>query len=173
MTVRNTTLDDVAAVVGFTATLNLSSWFGDISNVYIPEQAEEGQVIARLIGLPAARRLSKEFGGDWLAIPKLSSYEVSTRKRMIARLYECKFEKREISSYLGMSVRRVEQIIEELALLGLVEKRTENMPVKNDGEKALEKAWVKNPGEKSAGKIPVKNPGEKSAAKSGVKNGRA
>lgn len=56
----NTTLDDLASVIGFTATLRLSAWLGGVSNIYVPEVPEEGQLLVRLIGMPAAKALAKE-----------------------------------------------------------------------------------------------------------------
>ena len=57
--IKNTTLDDVAAVIGFSATLRLSAWLGDSHPVYIPAVAEAGQLLTRLIGLSATAALSK------------------------------------------------------------------------------------------------------------------
>ena len=58
---KNSTLDDIAAVIGFTATLRLCVWFGDVGSVYIPVTVDDGQLLVRHIGKPAAIRLSKEW----------------------------------------------------------------------------------------------------------------
>ena len=64
---RNTTLDDISAVIGFTATLRLSAWYGNGNNLYVPPVVAEHHVLANLLGRSAAERLAREFGGDWLA----------------------------------------------------------------------------------------------------------
>jgi AraC-like DNA-binding protein len=154
MGLQKTTLEDIAAVVGFTATLRLSSWFGDgTSNCYVPLVAEEGQLIERLIGLPAATALSREWGGDHLAIPRLRDYEDDMRKKAIGRMFEKGFGSREIAAHLRISERRVQQICRELEVAGLIEivgprECGENAP-ENEGKFAPQKM-----GGKAAQKIP-------------------
>lgn len=121
MEIRNTTLDDVAAVIGFSATLRLSAWFGDGGNLYVPEHVSEGQVLARLIGMSAAERLSKEWGGEHLALPRLRAYEDDLRRRMVGRMLEQRFSSREIAVHMRMSERRVQQIARELESAGLID----------------------------------------------------
>lgn len=121
MDLQKTTLEDIAAVVGFTATLRLSAWFGDrTGDCYVPLVAEEGQLIARLIGLPAATALSKEWGGDHLAIARLQNYEDDMRRKAIARMFETGMGSREIAAHLRISERRVQQICRELEVAGLI-----------------------------------------------------
>lgn len=121
MELHKTTLEDISAVVGLTATLRLSAWFGDgTSNCYVPRLAEPGQLIERLIGMPAAKALSKEWGGDHLAIPRLRDYEDDMRKKAIGRMFEKGFGSREIAAHLRISERRVQQICRELEVAGLI-----------------------------------------------------
>lgn len=140
MELRNTTLDDVAAVIGFSATLRLAAWFGDGGNVYVPEKVSEGQVLARLIGISAAQKLCSEWGGEHLALPRLRAYEDDVKRRMIGRMLEHQFSTREVAMHMRMSERRVQQIARELELAGLIdvvaparEKREEKCPPKNEG----------------------------------------
>jgi len=161
MPLQKTTLEDIAAVVGFTATLRLAAWFGDgTSNCYVPLVAEEGQLIERLIGLPAATALSNEWGGDHLAIPRLRDYEDDMRKKAIGRMFEKGFGSREIAAHLRISERRVMQICRELEVAGLIEivgprDREKYAPV-NEGkfvpQKMQAKVVQKKPAGGSAGK---------------------
>lgn len=121
MEIRNTTLDDVAAVIGFSATLRLAAWFGDGGNLYVPERVSEGQVLARLIGLSAATRLSEAWGGEHLSLPRLRAYEDDVKRRIVGRMLEQKFSSREIAVHMRMSERRVQQIARELETYGLIE----------------------------------------------------
>lgn len=118
---RNTTLDDIASVVGFSATLRLSGWFGDENNCYVPPVAEEGQLLVKLIGLSAAKRLSAAFPGETLGIPRCQAYEMDLKTRQIAEMLTKGFSTRQVSGYMRMTERRVQQICRELEVAGLMQ----------------------------------------------------
>lgn len=120
MELRNTTLDDIASVIGFSATLRLVAWFGDGNNLYVPVAPEEGQLLTKLIGITAARRLCETWPGEHLAVPRLRDHEDDVRKRLVARLLEKGFSTREIAGLQRVSERRVQQICRELEAAGLV-----------------------------------------------------
>lgn len=167
MEIHKTTLEDISAVIGFTATLRLSAWFGDgTSNCYVPLVAEDGQLIERLIGLPAATALSREWGGEHLAVPRLRDYEDDMRKKAIGRMLEKGFGSREIAAHLRISERRVQQICRELEVAGLIaivgprERESENEVC--EGEHVPQKLPEKSPakrGGKSVGISAQKIPG--------------
>lgn len=121
MELKNTTLDDVAAVIGFSATLRLAAWFGDGGNLYVPEKVSADQVLARLIGVSSAQRLCDEWGGEHLALPRLTAYEDDVKRRVIGRMLEQGFSTREVSTHIRMSERRIQQIARELESAGLME----------------------------------------------------
>lgn len=121
MELRNTTLDDISAVIGFSATLRLVAWFGDGSNLYVPIVAEEGHLLVRLLGMAAAKRLCEAWPGEHLAVPRLRDHEDDLRKRSVARFIEKGFGTREIAGILRVSERRVQQILRELEVAGLVQ----------------------------------------------------
>jgi hypothetical protein len=169
MDLQKTTLEDVSAVIGFTATLRLSAWFGDgTSNCYVPRRVEEGQIIERLIGMPAAKALSEAWGGEHLAIPRLRDYEDDMRKKAIGRMFEKGFGSREIAAHLRITERRVQQICRELEVAGLIaivgpRETPEENPQENEGvfapEKPLEKQGGKNPRKKTPQKSMLSLPG--------------
>ena len=136
MELKNTTLDDVAAVIGFTATLRLSAWFGDGGNLYVPETVSEDQLLPKLIGISSAKKLSAEWGKQHLSLPRLRAYEDYVKKRIIARMLEHKMSTREIAVHIRMSERRVQQIARELEGAGLIDII---LPVKNQQEKPAAK----------------------------------
>ena len=117
---KNNTLDDVAAVIGFSATLRFSAWLGDSHPVYIPAVAETGQLITRLIGLSAAAALSKVWPREHLSIPRISQYADAVLQQRIAAMHEKGFSNKETARDLNVSPRRVQQIIAELASAGLL-----------------------------------------------------
>lgn len=121
MAVKNTTLEDLSAVIGFGATLRLAAWYGDgVSNLYIPAEVREDSTLVKLVGLGAARRLSTEWGNQHIAVPYINEYEIDVRRRAIARMLERGFGTREISAHLRISERRVQQICRELEAEGLI-----------------------------------------------------
>ncbi len=153
MELKNTTLDDLAAVVGFSATLRLAAWFGDRGNVYIPDKCEDGQLLVKLIGLSAAKKLTEEWGHQHINIPRISQYEEDLTKRKIGRALAHGMAPREIANNERMGERRVQQICRELEVAGLIEivapKNTGKNAPGNEGGNA-----GKNRGENAPTKIP-------------------
>lgn len=117
---ENTTLDDISAVVGLSATVKLAAWFGGLGNLYVPNTAAEGQVLVKLIGMPAAKRMTQEWGGEHLAVPRLSNYEDEMLRHLIGRMLENGFGSNEVARHMQMSQRRVQQICRELEQAGLI-----------------------------------------------------
>ena len=163
MDIQNTTLDDIAAVIGFSATLRLSAWFGNGNNLYVPDTVEDGQVLVRLIGRSAAERLTQAFGREHLAVPRLVVYEEDVRRKRIASLLEGGFSTRQISQFDRISERRVQQICRELEVAGLITpvgpaKSKTHTPVEKAPSASLQENWALNPaGKKPAGKRRGKN----------------
>lgn len=124
MDLQNSTLDDIAAVIGFSATLRLSAWLGDLNYLYVPAEVSEEHFLAKLIGISAAKALSKEWGGESLAIPFAKPFEVDVKRRMVCRMLEQGFNTREIAKFLQVSERRVQQIQRELEMAGLIDPLT-------------------------------------------------
>lgn len=139
MAVTNTTLDDISGVIGFSATLKIAAWFGDSGqNLYVPATPTEDSVLVKLIGENAAKRLADEWGGEFLAVPALTPYEIDSRKRFIAQMLDKGFGTRAISYNLRMSERRVQQICRELELQGLI---APVGPVEKSDDKKRSKVW--------------------------------
>lgn len=139
---KNTTLDDVAAVIGFTATAQLSAWFANGNYLYVPITVDEDSRLAKIIGISAAKRLSEAFPGEHLAVPRMSFYFRENRRFMIARMLEQEFSTGEIAIHFGMTERRIQQIQRELEVEGLLRpvlgrgKAQGKTPLENYPEKA-------------------------------------
>lgn len=118
---QNTTLEDLATIIGFGATVKLSAWYGG-TNVYIPKQTQEGQKLVKLIGFAAAKRLSDEFGVEHLAVPKLTGALREQRTVLIYHRASAGHSDKEIAAEVGLHERRVSQIRCELEAKGLLEK---------------------------------------------------
>lgn len=138
MELQKTIFEDLSAVIGFTATMRLAVWLGSANGrLYVPKKPEEGQLLVKLIGMKAAERLTQEWGGEHLHVPKLTGYEKDVRNKLIGGLLEAGISTREIGARMGMTERRVQQICRELELAGLInivgppKKSGRKRPVKN------------------------------------------
>lgn len=120
MTLKNTTLDDISALIGFSATIRLAAWYGDLHKCYVPKTAKEGHHLAALLGGSAAEKLTKEWGGKHLSIPRLQQYEVWSQRQKIGELLQAGVPTQHIAVHVGMSERRVQQICRELEVAGLI-----------------------------------------------------
>jgi len=121
MAVKNTTLDDISSIIGFSATLKLAAWYGDgVSNLYVPAEVQDDSTLVKLIGPTAARLLSAEWGNQHVAVPYITEYEVDLRRRATARMLARGFGTREIAAHLRISERRIQQICRELEAQGLI-----------------------------------------------------
>jgi hypothetical protein len=149
-------LEDIGAEIGFTATNALVDWFGG-ANLHIPVEATEDHPIAKVIGMPAFKRLVKMFGGNGtervIWIPWDYQREMDRRERLIAVLYEFGMGTKKIAWLTGMSERHVQHSryrLEEMGLLPMILKRAGiavEKPIENPAGKA---------GPKTAGKSHAK-----------------
>ena len=117
---KNTTLDDIATVVGFTQTLRLSAWFGGLGSLYVPLRIDDALLLKRLIGDSAAQKMVAEWGGEIIPVPRLSQYDDDLVLRRVGRLLEHGMSVREIASSLKMSRRRIQQIRYRLESCGII-----------------------------------------------------
>lgn len=119
---KNSTADDISAVIGFTATMAICTYFGDRS-LYVPLVATKEHPVALLIGFAAWQRMVNDFPGEHLAIPTTSKHEQFVTERTIAEMIAKGVGSNEIAKKTGLSYRRVQQIrvrIEASGLLPLI-----------------------------------------------------
>lgn len=120
----NSIADDLATVIGFTATLRLCAWYGDPNaNLYVPAKATPGHELERLIGMSAFRKLCETWGNETLSIPMLNGYEEDCRNRLLRDLLLKGLSPREISRTLYIGERRVQQLrfhLEEAGMLPMI-----------------------------------------------------
>ena len=166
---RNTTLDDISTVIGFTLTLRVAAWFGNTNNMYVPADVEDDQLLVRLLGRRPAEKLAEAFPDEWIAVPRLTAYEEDERRHRIALLLARGFSTREVSKLERISERRVQQLCRELEVSGVIPPigadTTLQLGGKEHGKISGEKAPGKISGEKAPGKTPRKNPQGKAGGK--------
>lgn len=113
------TLDDICAAIGYTATRKLVAWFGG-RKLYIPTQASPGHPFATALGFPAYRALVENFGVEVLSVPKADEEWRYNRNRVIAERLADGDELAAIASDLGLTLRRAEQIRVDLVADGFL-----------------------------------------------------
>lgn len=146
MELQNSILDDLAAVIGFSATARLAAWYGYGNSLYIPIHVDENQTLVRLIGLPAAKALTKSWPGQFLSLHPLRGYEQEVVRYRVSRMTTMGATHREIASIVGLGERRVQQIQRELLDAGLL--------TNSVGKSMQEKPPAKTHQEKGASEIP-------------------
>lgn len=161
----NTTLDDICAEIGYSATNVLVAWYGN-DYVRVPCDVSPENPITRAIGMSAMRRFVEAWGGQRLWIPAAHRFSVEQRDRAIADLLKSGVKEREIGAAIGLSERRVQQIRGRLQASGLLDLLGRKLRGKDATKKALEKiVWkkppAKVPGKKARQKYPEKTPSEK------------
>jgi hypothetical protein len=68
-------LSHLGDAIGAEALLLLVEQHGGI-RLYIPKDINQGSSLARSVGLPAARALSRMFGGEWIKVPIARAWRV-------------------------------------------------------------------------------------------------
>jgi hypothetical protein len=137
-------IEDLAAEIGYTAASSLVDWFGG-GNLWIPTEADQEHPIAKVIGMPAMRRLVKLYEGKvenerLLWLPLGYQREIDRRDRMIAVLLSMGLGSKQVGSIASMSeshVRQVRTRVEEMGILPLILRKA-GLQGKG-GEKSLQK----------------------------------
>lgn len=120
MKIQNTTLDDLSAVIGYTATNRIRTWFAG-ENLYVPVEMTDDCFLARLLGLDLARRLSAEWPGEHIAVPlNLRERDPDYWRSRIWRYVRDGMDLKDVAEQLAISERRVQQIVRELEQVGII-----------------------------------------------------
>lgn len=132
---KNSTLDDIASVVGFSATIRLAAHYGG-RDLNVPKSVSELHPIAKLVGVSALARLCAEWPGERVAVPTLTFAEVEIRNAQILDKLKRGVGVNDISQTTGMTIRRIFQlrrVFENEGLLAMVfqgKDEIENSPEK-------------------------------------------
>lgn len=131
----NSTLDDIAAVIGFTAAVRLAAHYGD-RDVFVPENVSELHPIAKLIGISRSRALHANWQGERISVPSLSIVESEIRRGKILALLLQGINCYTIAKVMSISERRIQQLKKEFDLTGEI---VSEMPGRNSSGKLLPK----------------------------------
>lgn len=144
----NTVLDDISFVIGFTATQRLAVWYGD-TNLYVPTFMADDHALVGLIGAASYGALVRNFGGKLLWIP-MGGVEGDRTQKRIAELLVLGNNPGQIADLLGMSPRRIRQVIDLLRDRGLLA-----LMAKRQGETARQNRGAKPGGQNRPEKTPM------------------
>lgn len=113
-------IDQIGEIIGATATLRMLALFGG-TFLHVPETMSEAHVIARSIGLPAARKLSAHFAGEKLAVPRgEDDFTRLTRVRRVAGLLRAGTSPADIALLVGVHPRQIRNYRVEAEQIGLL-----------------------------------------------------
>lgn len=112
-----TILDDLASVIGYTATCALSAWYGG-KTLYVPAKAGPDHPMSRLIGESALRALVREFGSEILKIPGDHVAIRMRRDRIACERFAEGWIPSRVADDLGIGLRRAQQLRIELEACG-------------------------------------------------------
>jgi hypothetical protein len=121
----NTTIDDVCAILGFTATVRLIQWCGG-SNLYVPASPQPDHMLVALLGEKRLAKLIEEFGGTTLWVPNHLSGQhqaADQLRRQVWELLQAGQGTRVIAEVVGTSQRQVQRVRGELEREGLLKNR--------------------------------------------------
>lgn len=116
----NTTLDDIAPVVGFSAAVRLSAHYGG-RDLHVPAEFNSEHPISRLIGDARMKALVTEWGGGRLSIPTLAAIRAETRDAKVLSLLLRGVDCYAIANVTEIGYRRVKQLRQEFVASGVLQ----------------------------------------------------
>lgn len=116
----NSTLDDISAVIGFSATVRLAANYGD-RDVNVPLVVSDLHPVAKLIGVSRMNALHSNWQGDRIAVPSLKMVESEIRRAKILSLLLQGISTYTIAEVMALTDRRVYQLKKEFTEIGLLD----------------------------------------------------
>lgn len=110
-------LDDVCAVIGYTATRILAAWFGG-QRLWLPREHRTDHPLNLLIGQSATKKLVEAFPGERLALPSASDDARYKRDRLVAEMLSLGASPGAIAQCVDLTPRAVEALRVDLTERG-------------------------------------------------------
>lgn len=92
------------------ALIDLARNNGGRCYVYVPIRPRPSNQIAKLIGIEAAIKLSKAYGGQDIVIPKCRAIDRAQRHAEVKKLAESGMTAKDIASSVGLTCRQVRNL---------------------------------------------------------------
>lgn len=107
-------LRQMADLIGLQATLTIVKHYGGV-RLYVPRNMTPEHILAKMIGFPAACKLSKEYGGvDHFDIPRAVAAIRNARDADIARKLSMGKSARDLAIEYQMTERGINKVSERL-----------------------------------------------------------
>lgn len=129
---QNGVLEDISAVIGFTATTRLVAIFGP-GKLLVPVDAGADHAISLAIGHPAARALSAEWGGQVLDLCFHADYHHARLVRAVANMLKGGMPTKDVAIVIGLTERQVRNLRTEAEEMGLLPMVLRSKPARRVG----------------------------------------
>ena len=119
---ENGVLEDISAVIGFTATTRLVAMFGP-GKILIPVEPHSDHVITQSIGEPAMRALVNEWGGQIIELCMNADFHHARLLRAVASMFKAGMSAKDVAGIVGLKERHVRRLrgeAEDIGILPLV-----------------------------------------------------
>lgn len=118
MSTNLNSLSKLADIVGFSEAITLSAFYArGGARTYIGTEAKSNHLIAKLIGLPAYKKLVDVHGGEYIYIPELDISAIRDAG-LIYRLLKKGFTSTDIAQVLNLNRKTIAQVKTQLSLEG-------------------------------------------------------
>lgn len=121
----NSTLDDIAGIIGFSATIRLAAHYGG-RDIHVPLEVSDMHPIAKLIGKNRLAHMHAAWAGQRIAVPSLGVAEVEQRNARILNMLLHDMSVFNVARLIGVSDRRVQQMRREFEVDGLLVAKIES-----------------------------------------------
>lgn len=137
---KNTTLDDIAGVIGFSATVRLAAHYGG-RDLHVPLAINDSHPVCKLIGVSRMQRLNSEWGGQRLSVPSLNLVDCEVRSGRVLTLLLAGLTTGQTANITGLTERRVQQLKKDYVQEGLLDSDNLLEQPEIEGKISLENAW--------------------------------
>ena len=120
---QNGVLEDISAVIGFTATTRLVALFGsgpEPRGLLVPVEARADHAITLAIGMPAMQRLVAEWGGQVIKLCSNSDFHHARLLRAVAVMLKDGMSPKDIAGVVDLTERQVRRLRVEAESIGML-----------------------------------------------------
>ncbi|WP_287995351.1 helix-turn-helix domain-containing protein [Acidiphilium sp.] len=130
---QNGVLEDISAVIGFTATTRLVAMFGP-GKLLVPVAAHPDHAITLAIGQSAMRRLVAEWGGQVLELCMNADFHHARLVRAVAIMLKDGMPPKDVAGVVGLTERQVRRLRSEAEEMGLLPLVLRSKPTRRAGD---------------------------------------